>query len=48
MGYRTLGAFLDQFGIIAILPSLETLLRPEVSNSYTTEGKSLILAKPNQ
>ena len=30
------------FGIIAVLPCLETL------NSYTIEDKSLVLARPNQ
>ena len=30
------------FGIIAVLPCLETLLRPK---NYVTKGKSLVLAK---
>ena len=36
------------FGVIMVLPCLRTLLRPEDSNSYITEYKSLVLAKPNQ
>ena len=31
--------------IIMVLPCLETLLGPE---NYTTEDRSLVLAKPNQ
>ena len=36
------------FSITAVLPCLETLLRPEICISYTTEDKSLVNAKPNQ